>query len=183
MARSSRTPYVILGLLCVNPMSGYDLKTTIDNSIRQFWSESYGQLYPSLKRLHSDGWVRRAEEDVGGRKRHIYTITDAGRDELRRWLSEPVAPRVVRNEMLLKLFFGRHLEAATLRGHLAAEGARARATVEGLREAIAHLQASEQSVPDLSYWLLTLDLGLRTAQARAEWADDALTVLAQTHSE
>jgi len=178
MSRSSRTPYVILGLLSVEPMSGYDLKATIDDSISQFWSESYGQLYPALKRMYADGLVDRADAATGGRRRHVYAITDAGREALRRWLAEPVAPRIVRNEMLLKLFFGRHLDLATLRGHLEREHAVARGTAQGIQGVIAHLRANEGESPDLPYWLLTLDLGRRTAEARAAWAESALATLA-----
>jgi PadR family transcriptional regulator AphA len=32
-------------------MSGYDIRKTVQESIRFFWSESYGQIYPALKRL------------------------------------------------------------------------------------------------------------------------------------
>ena len=178
MARlPSRTPFVILGLLTTEPMSGYDLKMNIDRSIGQFWNESYGQLYPALKKLHESGLVSKEEDSTGDRKKFVYSITDAGRFELQGWLSEPVAPRNVRNEMLLKLFFGRHMEKETLIGHLRQEIGKARGAAEGLAAARAHLSREFEDEPDLDYWLLTLDLGLRTATVRAEWAEDAIAAL------
>jgi DNA-binding PadR family transcriptional regulator len=38
-------------MLSLRPMSGYDIRKTVQESIRFFWSESYGQIYPALKRL------------------------------------------------------------------------------------------------------------------------------------
>ena len=57
---------VILGLLSVRPMSGYDMKRFVDHSTRFFWAASYGQIYPVLRRLESDG-PRRVRERAGGR--------------------------------------------------------------------------------------------------------------------
>lgn len=180
MARQpSRTPFVILGLLTVEPMSGYDVKAAIDRSISQFWSESYGQLYPALKKLHEQGYVTRSEGGSGNRVRHVYAITDAGRRALHQWLTEPVSPRLVRNEMLLKLFFGRHLEREVLLRHLRRELATAEGEARGIGAVVGMLQTTQSEAPDLQYWLLTLDLGRRTAQARAEWARATLDRLSE----
>ena len=40
----SPTAYVILGMLSWWPMSGYDIKATVDKSTRFFWAASYGQI-------------------------------------------------------------------------------------------------------------------------------------------
>ena len=55
--RSSSSQEVLLGLLTVEPMSGYDLGQSIRTSIGFFWNESYGQIYPTLKRLAAAGLV------------------------------------------------------------------------------------------------------------------------------
>jgi len=177
MARQSRTPMVILGLLCIEPMSGYDLKATIDRSISQFWNESYGQLYPALKKLTDDGMVSKDETRTGGRQRNVYTITDSGRQHLRAWLTEPAARRYVRNELLLKLFFSLETVPAVVRGHLQRERAVAEGTVAGINAAIAELKATSADAPELPYWLMTLDLGRRTALAQAEWAKHSLQLM------
>lgn len=174
MARTSRTPYVILGLLSVEPMSGYELKATIDRSISHFWSESFGQLYPALHRLTDQGLVRKEEAPTGGRSRHVYHITPEGHEHLRAWLSEPPGPRMVRNETLLKLFFGRDMEPEVLKEVLRAQQAMARAEAAGMEAAMEGLRREEAEAPELQYWLLTLDLGLRSARAKEEWATAAL---------
>jgi len=108
--RSSSGSEVLLGLLTIEPMSGYDLGQTIRVSIGHFWNESYGQIYPNLKRLAAEGLVTaKAERQKGKPDRHIYSITPKGRERLAQWLAVAPQPEVPRNELLLKLFFGSRL--------------------------------------------------------------------------
>ncbi|WP_279637931.1 PadR family transcriptional regulator [Corallococcus aberystwythensis] len=51
-------------MLCREPMSGYDLRSTIERSVGHFWQESYGNLYPTLERM--------AEERLVGRVSTLY---------------------------------------------------------------------------------------------------------------
>jgi DNA-binding PadR family transcriptional regulator len=171
----SRTPYVILGLLSVEPMTGYDLRQTIERTVGHFWSESYGQLYPALRRLRDDGLIL-GEETAGGRRKVRYTITEAGRTHLIAWLQTPAEPTPPRNELLLKVFFGAHDPAAILTELRRAQAA---SRAEGARMAAiaALLRDQEADAPELPYWLTTLDLGERVARARAEWADAAIARL------
>ena len=79
MPRESKTDYALLGLLSLMPMSGYDMKAFISTSIGFFWHESYGQIYPALRRLHENGLVEREVEAQNGKPdRHLYTVTEAG---------------------------------------------------------------------------------------------------------
>src|SRR5713101_7891444 len=96
----STTDYAVLGMLTMKPMSGYDIRATIAESIAFFWTESYGQIYPTLKRLARDKLVTRRTEKAGGRERHIYAITAEGRDALADWIAKPAQPRPPRNELL-----------------------------------------------------------------------------------
>src|SRR5437868_15510344 len=99
-------------MLTLKPMSGYDIRATIAESIAYFWTESYGQIYPTLKRLAKDKLVTRRGELARGRQRNVYSITDAGREALAEWLRRPAEARPPRNELLFKLFFARHASVA-----------------------------------------------------------------------
>jgi PadR family transcriptional regulator AphA len=101
----SPTAYVVLGMLRHEPRSGYEIKRVVDKSTRFFWAASYGQIYPELRKLEEAGLVEGRAEPRGGRKRTVHTLTDAGRDELRRWLGDEVEVLELRDEALLKLFF------------------------------------------------------------------------------
>src|ERR1700691_4128902 len=105
--RSSSSSEVLLGLLTIEPMSGYDLGQMIRVSIGHFWNESYGQIYPNLKKLEAQELVTaKTERQKGKPDRNIYSITPKGRERVALWLALPPQPEVPRNEMLLKLFFG-----------------------------------------------------------------------------
>ena len=82
MAATAITP-VILGLLAMRPLSGYDIQAVVDRSTRFFWAASYGQIYP----------------------RRVYSLTPAGRDALVEWLLGPTVTIELRGESLLRLFF------------------------------------------------------------------------------
>lgn len=69
----------ILGLLKERSMHGYQLSKQLTDTLGGFWRVSYGSLYPTLRRLETQGAVERVftHEEVGRRK-NVYRITDAG---------------------------------------------------------------------------------------------------------
>src|SRR5438045_3830581 len=91
MGKENKSKYAVLGMLSLAPMSGYDLKKNIEMSTGNFWTESYGQIYPMLKQLAEEGLTTSHIEKKEGRpERHVYTLTDNGWEALRHWLTEPV---------------------------------------------------------------------------------------------
>jgi len=88
MKRGSRTPFVVLGILGIvkKPLSGYDIKQIIDGTISHFWSESYGQIYPVLKRLAAEKLIRARVVKKDRRNRIVYTLTAKGRKRLGSWM-------------------------------------------------------------------------------------------------
>ena len=181
MARTARvrgtTDYAVLGMLTLKPMSGYDIRATIAESIAFFWTESYGQIYPTLKRLAREKLVTRRTEKAGSRERHVYAITAEGRDVLAAWIARPAQPRPPRNELLFKLFFARQVPPA----EAAAQVTRFRAEQE---KSIARYQLVEQELyeghsknPDLAYWLITLRYGQLEAEALLRWSAEAGEIL------
>jgi len=115
MSRLSATARVILGLLKLGPRTGYDVKRVTDYSTRYFWRASYGQIYPELRGLEADGLVCAREEPHGRRQRRVYELTSAGEGVLAEWLGGTFEQYEVRDEGLLKLFFGELLTQDALR--------------------------------------------------------------------
>jgi DNA-binding PadR family transcriptional regulator len=122
--KNSRTAYVILGMLSIEPnKSGYDIRKAIESSVGYFWRESYGQIYPALKRLTAEGLIRSDQpnkRDSAARHRQKYSLTAAGRAEFQRWLALPFHNDPPRNEFLLKLFFGREADPGVTAAHVRA---------------------------------------------------------------
>jgi PadR family transcriptional regulator AphA len=146
----SPTAYVILGLLAWWPMSGYDVKSTVERGTRFFWAASYGQIYPELRRLADAGLIEATGEPGGGRRRTVYRVTDEGLAALRDWLARPPQTYELRDEGLLKLFFADAAPAGAA-ATLEAKRAHHAAKLEELRTIEAREQPSGFSALVLRY--------------------------------
>jgi len=125
--------WAVLGLIALEPRSGYDVKRIVDRTIRHFWAASYGQIYPELRRLEEAGWIEGTDVPNGGRRRTVYRITPAGRSALEDW-EHGVETRVeLRDESLLRLFFADTLPREHALGLLQARREGYRAMLEYLR--------------------------------------------------
>jgi len=168
---------VLLGLLTIGPMSGYDLGQAIRTSVGFFWNESYGQIYPNLKNLAAEGLVTsKTERQKGKPDRHIYSITKKGRERLAAWLAVAPQPEIPRNELLLKLFFGAQVPAEILIGYVEAMVEKERALVQKFIETGKAVSAQQQ-FPDTPYWLLTARFGQLELEAHLRWGEEALAEL------
>ncbi len=100
------TSYLVLGLVgATGPVTSYELKQIVANSIGNFWPFPHSQLYAEPTRLVRAGLLNEKAETSGRRRRH-YTITSDGRRALVDWLAEPAQePSEIRDLGLLKLFF------------------------------------------------------------------------------
>lgn len=177
MLRKS-TPYALLGLLSIEPMSGYDIRRELQESLSFFWNESYGQIYPALRRLTAQGLI--APVDHGpkdGRDRRAYSITPRGRSCLRQWLGEAPRPVRVSDEFLLKIFLSRLAPAGACRDHITRHLAQSRERL-GEYENIRKLVLAERhGHPHLKFWLLLLDHGITMRRAEMRWCEEALRAL------
>jgi PadR family transcriptional regulator AphA len=174
MAREARSQFAILGMLTLGPMSGYELKLRIAQSIGHFWQESFGQLYPALSLLEERGLVSSRQVAEGERERRVYTITKRGRAELRAWLAKPAPRHVERNELLLKLFFGSEVDVATSMGQLQRSRDDAAQRLSALREIGAVLARQLAGSPGHDYYWATLRNGELGLEAHLRWCDEVL---------
>lgn len=101
----NKTRYAILGVLLEGPTSGYEIKSLMGRSTVYFWRESDSTIYPMLKVLAKEGKVLPKTVYVGKKKKEVYSITEAGREEFKAWFESPTGSETPRNEFLLKLFF------------------------------------------------------------------------------
>jgi len=176
--RSSSGAQALLGLLTIEPMSGYDLGRMVRASIGHIWRESYGQIYPNLKKLAAQGLVESKTETQKGRPdRRVYSITKKGREQLLRWLSVPPQPEIPRNEMLLKLFFGTQVPTHILIGNVERMVEEHRALLKKFR----HVELEEinrnPQYPDAPFWKMAARFGQIEMKAHLKWAEETLREL------
>jgi PadR family transcriptional regulator AphA len=129
------TSYALLGLLSVRAWTTYELAKQVQRSLRWFWPRAERKLYDEPKRLVAAGLATATTEQTGRRTRTVYTITAAGRRELRRWLGRPPAPPVSEFEGMVKVFFATAAGKAELMstlGAIAAQAADRRAELRGM---------------------------------------------------
>ncbi len=183
MARMSRTRYTVLGVLTLGPKSGYDIKKFIERSIANFWRESYGQIYPTLKQLDSEGLVSHKVQDQPGRPdRIVYRITQKGRRELRSWLVQPIEIEIPRHELLLKLFFGTQVSIDANLEHVRQYRADVDIWLEQLNEGDRLLRAKYGDSDQGVYWLLTVRQGILVEKALRQWCEEAEVALKRMKS-
>ncbi|WP_067933596.1 PadR family transcriptional regulator [Alicyclobacillus kakegawensis] len=83
----------VLGELWDKPLHGYLLKNILSNQLGR--QVSFGVLYPALRKLASDGFIREHTEEhraETGRPRKVYSITDRGRQRFAELMDEPIEP-------------------------------------------------------------------------------------------
>jgi PadR family transcriptional regulator, regulatory protein AphA len=107
--------HAMLGLLSLNPLSGYDIKKMFEGSVALYWSGNNNQIYKTLIKLHEQGWVsRETQVQESNPARKIYSITEKGLEELRRWaFTDPEIPQV-KNSFLIQLAWADSLTANEL---------------------------------------------------------------------
>ena len=175
--RSSSSSEVLLGLLTIQPMSGYDLGQLIRISVGHFWRESYGQIYPNLKRLAAEGLATaKTERQKGKPDRRIYSITGKGREQLAKWLAVEPQPEIPRNELLLKLFFGAQVSPEIPIAYLERMVEEERALLKQFRQAEQEIAGNKQ-YPDAPYWRMTARFGQLELEAHLRWAQETLAEL------
>lgn len=179
MNRNNRTHFAILGCLSRKPMTAYEIKTALERgSTRHFWRESFGQLYPALKRME-DAELVQGEDDPteGGRPRRVYQITDDGMAAFVEWLGEPAAPEPARHELLLKLYFGRSCGPEVCADQVRELLHTSESTLESYEAIAETLETKWRDHPDMPYWRMTLRFGIARFEATRDWCKQTLTEL------
>jgi DNA-binding PadR family transcriptional regulator len=173
-------------------MSGYDIKKFVEMGLSHFWSESYGQLYPTLAELVAGGLASKTADRRGKRHRYVFTITPKGRRAFLEWLRKPTDLPRTRNEFQLKFFLCsrrpfedgiRLLEEYRKQQHEVYEEYAVSETVlsQAVQNGAVPTELGEvlerASREQLLFFLLTLRHGVRSVEARLAWCDEALQTL------
>jgi len=90
MARDSILGYAVLGLLHQEERSGYDLRKIFANTPMGTFSDSPGAIYPALRRLEEQGFVRGQLQASSGRRRRVFRPTASGKRAFRTWQTKAI---------------------------------------------------------------------------------------------
>lgn len=182
MAKENTSRYAILGMLALKPTSGYGIKKLMEKSTSNFWSESYGQIYPMLKQLTREGLATsHSERQEGKPERNIYTLTAQGKTELVNWLGEEVEEMSERIEILLKLFFGQFIPTEANIAHIRQFQEIQQRLLQKYQDIERHLtngvQEGSLSKAQGFYSLITVRYGIHHCRSLLAWCEETLASL------
>jgi len=173
--------HAILGFLEYKPMSGYDLKKLFDRSVAHFWSATQSHIYKALESLESEGLVTsQVIPQEGKPNRKQYQITDAGKTELRHWISTPLPVESPRAAWLIQVFFAHNLTNEEIANLFEKR-------IESLRTYLSQLQNAQKTIDEnykkvgvrrlQSLWQLTFDYGTDHYKNEISWLEKTLPVV------
>lgn len=98
--------HALLGVIKDTPLTGYDLVRHFQGTVGFLWSAPQSQIYPELRRMEAEGLIQ-AKVAPRGKKaqKRIYSITDNGMVELRRWATDFMPLPAQRDPIMLKAAF------------------------------------------------------------------------------
>jgi len=175
--------HILLGCL-ETPASGYDLKTYFDQQIRQFWSAELSQIYPTLKRLESRGWLTsHREASAKGPPRKVYTRTPDGREALLEWLTRGPQVGSERFSYLAQVFFMDQVGDLQVTRRFMVD---LRARMVAWHAALEQVEREEknragrppeQFSPNGLHRFVALRMGIHSVGAKVAWCDETIALL------
>lgn len=168
--------HAILGFLNDGPLSGYDLKSKFDASVRHFWPADQSQIYRTLSRLAEQGHaeIEVVEQEVRP-DRKVYHITDSGREELHRWLASDLPVGGQRIAALVQIYFAGKLTDEEILRMLRGLAGKMRAGLDQLKAVRVGIRPAECAVTRDSFFRpLTLDYGITITQANLDWLEGVI---------
>lgn len=177
--------HALLGILTVNPMTGYELKQFFDSSVQHFWNAELSQIYPTLKTLEEQGWVdKRVEVQESRPNKKIYALTESGREEFARWVRQPMPASGMRDPFMIKVFFGAELPLEDMLVILRRQMEEEQKILafsesilrERIREGVQALHSPRQGL----FWTLTLEMANAYRRAYIDWCERSMHLLEES---
>jgi PadR family transcriptional regulator AphA len=170
--------HVLLGMIFIQPSTGYDLKRRFATTPMGVYQPSSGALYPALDRMERRGLLSSEgpRPTEGGRPRRLYHLTEDGRQAHLGWVHEPVVPETVSQDL------GLHLLRFVMMAHVLPEDAVIEFLVSlqaALAEFVASLEqsASATDAAGNPFAGLALEHGIAVHRASLAWAEQAISRL------
>jgi DNA-binding PadR family transcriptional regulator len=166
--------YAILGLLHLEPRTGYALRKVFETTPMGHYSSSPGAIYPALKRLEKRGLASsQIDDSTKLRPKQVYSTTEAGVEVLRHWVSQPVKKSNVVHDM------GDLMLRFSFMGVLVSDQVTYRFLSQMASNIDLYIEELEQLVSDIPatappHGRLAIMSGIGSYRAHATWARQAM---------
>lgn len=160
----------MLRKIAQNPCHGYEILQDIDSKTEGAWRPGAGSIYPILKRLVTNGYIK-ADEGTRGLDRKVYSITERGLESIKE--DEKMFLNSGRNWMAMRRLFVELIQPEQLTRFMS-EG------TKGQFELTQEIMASKMglmSPKDREYLLKEYVINL---ERQLEWANRVLADLKPT---
>lgn len=174
MGELSTSALGLMAILSERPMTGYELKKTIDGPEFIYWRDSFGSIYPNLRKITRMKLAQRTRSDNRGRKRIIYSLTPSGLELVREWLSMPASKKPVKVELLLKLRFAYPLGREALDSLLREYRDFQKSRLPDFYENLQYLEGIRDDSLMAETRRINADFWYRLTRMLAEWSESAL---------
>jgi PadR family transcriptional regulator, regulatory protein AphA len=173
--------YILMGFLNYQPMTGYDLKQTLDHSVSHFWHAHHSQIYTTLRQMEADGLV--VSEFIyteGQPDRRVYSLTDAGRAEFNLWLDQSLTEMSpIKEELMVRLFFSARRDKKSVLAELFLQRELHQKKMKGYQDLTAHMiEKNVEAVPQLEseavFWRMTLNMGISFEEMYLAWLNQTI---------
>jgi DNA-binding PadR family transcriptional regulator len=169
--------YGLLALLNRQSMHGYELRRELEDELGQEWAVNYGQIYTTLERLLRGGLVVQSEtvQSAEAPDRKLYTVTPAGRSQLRQWFLTPIGgAETGRDELFAKILL-------SMTGDVEIDDVIQVERKAQLRRIGQLTELKEQRDPKLELSaVLQLDMSIMKTEALIRWLDTAESKIRKT---
>lgn len=166
--RSFTPENLLLGLLLETSRDGYQLNRILKQELNQIWRLSQSQLYATLRRLEARGLLTGTQTaSQRGLPRRVFSLTDAGHQQVMRWLTtpSPCSVQLIRLELPARLYILNRLNPQQVSEVITGQ----RAVIQ---EGLQRLQEQLSRIPDeQTYNRMACEMRLHQVQALLEWFD------------
>ncbi|OAB44811.1 PadR family transcriptional regulator [Paenibacillus glacialis] len=99
---------VILGMLMKESLTGYEIKQKLEDVFSNFYSSSYGTIYPMLTRMEKEELITKEIVLQDGKpNKNVLNITDKGRACFNTYLEGPLeGDSIKKSDFMMRLYFG-----------------------------------------------------------------------------
>ncbi|MFE9674154.1 PadR family transcriptional regulator [Streptomyces sp. NPDC006259] len=176
--------YAVLAALLEGEASGYELSKVFDVSLANFWPATPQQLYRELERLARDGLIQaRVVRQERRPDKRMFTLTEAGREDLRAFAAAPPRrPTAIRDELLIKIQAMDGVDPGTTRAQIEERMSWARGKLDRytrVRERLLAGRTEDEFLREADRIgpYLTLMAGIAFEEENLRWCERVLTHL------
>ncbi|MBF2063111.1 MAG: PadR family transcriptional regulator [Calothrix sp. C42_A2020_038] len=176
--------HAILAALLDSACSGYDLSKKFAGTVGFFWHATQQQIYRELSKLEEEGYiVAEVVKQEGRPDKKVFSVTETGKEYLRRWILEPSEVSPIKDELLVKVFASCVVPKNKIIKELENHRAQHQDKLKAYRAIAEKYFVDPQTLPLAEkYRYVTLQQGIRYEVEWLKWCEDTIEFLRADNS-